>query len=159
MATYTNPAAERSMANTDSAGVLVVNPFKFDFANTAYAPATVPINTLIQIGIVPAGCKLVPHLCRISVPILDANGVPTGDYTIGSATDPDALKGSAASETAVVLSGEDFIADTSQLGSRTVDVPVYIKAIAASATAPVVGVIEADLAIRAFDATVDSEVL
>jgi len=159
MSTYSNPAAARSLSNTDRAGSVVVNPFKFDFANTGYAPTALAATTLIQIGIVPAGCKLIPHLCRISVPVLDSNGAPTGDYSIGSATTPTALKASAASETAVVLSGEDFTADTSELGSRTVDVPVYITIINVSATAPVTGVIEADLAIRAFDATIDSEVL
>lgn len=158
MTTYANPAAERSLANTDSAGVLVCNPSKF-VLGASYAPTDINNGDLIQIGIVPAGCKLVPHLCRISVPQLDSNGAPTGDYSIGSATTAGALKGTAASETAVVLSGEDFVADTSELGARNVDVPVYIKALADSATTPTTGTIEADLVIRAYDATIDSDVL
>lgn len=158
MTTYTNPATERSLVNTDSAGVLACNPSKFALG-ASYAPSDINTGDLIQIGIVPAGCKLVPHLCRISVPVLDSNGAPTGDYSIGSATDPDALKDTAASETAVVLSGEDFTADTSELGARNVDVPVYIKALADSATTPTTGTIDVDLVIRAYDANVDSDVL
>ena len=118
------------------------------------APAAIAADDLIQIGVVPAGNKLVPQLSRISIPAMDS-GTPTGDYSIGSADDPDALKGSAASETAVVLFGEDFTPVTSELGALGVDVPVYIKALAASATPPVVGQVIADLVIRPFDSAVD----
>lgn len=158
MATSKNPAVDQGQAVPASAGVVVVNRSVFDFSDTSYAPASIASADLIQIGVVPAGCKLIPHLCRISVPTLDSNGSPTGDYTLGSSVDPDALKGSAAAETAVVLSGEDFTATTSELGAKAADVKVYLKAVAAVATAAVTGSIIADLAIRAYDSQVDTDV-
>lgn len=157
MTTYSNPAADRGAANVDSAGVVAVNRFKFDLAQS-YAPTDLNNGDLIKIGFVPAGCKLVPHLCCIKVPALDSNGSPTGDYTIGTADDPDALKGSAASETAVTLSGEDFVLATADIGAKNVDVAVYIKAVADSATTPATGTVVADLAIRAYDSSIDSDV-
>lgn len=156
MATYKNPAVDGPQATPCAAGELKTNRHVFDFAGN-YAPASIAVSDLIQIGVVPAGCKLVPQLSRASIPILDTNGAPTGDYTIGSADDPDALKGSAAAETAVVLFGEDWTAVTGELGAKAEDVPVYITATAAAATAQVAGQIVADLVIRPFDSAVDAD--
>ena len=157
MSTYKNPAVDQGQATPLQAGELVLNRFEFDLAG-AYAPSDLNNGDLIQIGVVPAGCKLVPHLCRISVPQLDSDGSPTGDWTLGSTDDPDALKGSSAAETAVVLSGEDFTADTSDLGAESADVKVYLKVVADVATVPSTGVIAADLVVRAFNDRTDADV-
>jgi len=158
MATYKNPAALAGKAIPTEAGQVKINRDVFDFANPATRPATFVTNDLLLIGIVPAGCKLVPHLTRISMPALDSNGAPTGDYEIGTATDSDALKATAPSETAVVLSGEDFVLATADIGAKFVDVPIYAKALANSATVPVTGKVIADLVIRPYDSAVDTDV-
>lgn len=156
MTTSKNPNVDGPQATPCEAGGLKFNRHVFDFA-ASYAPAAIAQNDLLQIGVVPAGNKLVPHLSRISVPVLDSNGAPTGDYAIGSEDNDDALKASAASETAVILSGEDFTAVTSELGALAEDVPIYIKAVNASATSPVTGKVIADLVIRPFDSAFDTD--
>ena len=93
MATYANPAAERSLSNTDRAGTVVVNPFQFDFANTAYKPASLVSTDKIQIGIVPAGCVLLPHLSLVRIPIIDTSG--SGAASIGTASSAANLKAAA----------------------------------------------------------------
>lgn len=158
MSTYKNPAVDQGQAVPCDAGVVVLNRFEFDLSNTSYAPTDINNGDLIQIGVVPANCKLIPHLSRVSIPALDSNGSPTGDYTVGSTVDADALKGSAASETAVVLSGEDFTVITSDLGTKASDVKVYIAAVADSATTPATGLIVAELAIRAYRSDTDADV-
>lgn len=139
MTTYANPSVGKNVRTSEDAGQLTLNLFVFDLAATAYQPPALAQNDLIQIGLVPLGEKLVPHLCRIDVPQLDSNGAPTGDYAIGTLADDDALKGSAASETAVTLFGEDFALATAAVGSASDDTPIYLKAVNASATLPVVG--------------------
>ena len=158
MATYRNPAVLAAKAVGTEAGDLVLNREVFDFANTGYKAASIANNDLIQIGVVPAGNKLVPHLCLLQIPILDTNGSPTGDYTLGSANDPDALKGSAAAETAVNLSGEDFILGTADLGAQYDDVPIYLKAVNNFATLQVTGKIVFDVVTRPYDPGVDVDV-
>lgn len=152
---YTNPAAERSMANSDSAGQLVVNPFKFDVANTAYKPASLGIGDAIQIGIVPAGCVLLPHLSLVRIPALDTNGSPTGSASIGTAASAANLKATTAVSAAQTLSGEDFLLVNGPIGSKTVDTPILLTFTAAVATLQTTGTIYADLAIRAWDANID----
>lgn len=159
MANTYNPAVKQGVAVPVSAGDIVMNRFIYDFAQTSYADADINDTDTITIGVVPAGCKLVPHLSRISIPILDTNGAPTGDYSLGTATDPDALKGSAAAETAVVLSGEDFTVLTSELGAKASDVEVILTAIGNVATTTAVGKIYVELAIRPYDSRLDSDVL
>lgn len=156
MATSKNPAVDNSKATPCDAGGIRFNRDVFDLAGS-YAPAAVASGDLIQIGVIPAGNKLVPHLSRIAVPQLDSNGAPTGDYSIGSAADPDALKASAPAETAVVLSGEDFTAVTSELGALAEDVPVYITAVNGFATLAAAGKVVADLVIRPFNSRIDTD--
>lgn len=159
MTDFKNPATLQGKAIPTEAGDLKINREVFDFANTTYRPAALTTADRIQVGTVPAGCKLVPHLSRLSAPTIDSNGAPTGDYTIGSNGDPDALKGSAPSETAVVLSGEDFLLATADLGAKYVDVPIYVVPIANSATVPVTGKFIGDWVIRPYDSAVDTDVI
>lgn len=156
MATTYNPAVRQGKAVPTEAGSLKLLREVYTLGSS-YASTDINNGDLIQVGVVPAGCKLVPHLSRLSVPAIDSNGAPTGDYTIGSATDPDALKGTAASETAVVLSGEDFDLVNGALGAKAADVPIYVKAIADSATTPTTGSFVADWVIRPYDSAVDSD--
>lgn len=159
MANTYNPAVKQGVAVPDSAGDLKLNRFIYDFAQTSYADADINDLDTIVIGVVPAGCKLVPHLSRIVIPQLDTNGAPTGDYQIGTVTDPDALKGSAAAETAVILSGEDFTVLTSELGAKASDVEVVISAIGNVATTTTTGKIIAELVVRPYDSRLDADVL
>lgn len=156
MTTSANHGVSKNVRTGEAAGVPTLNPFVFDFA-ASYAPATFTSVTSdrIQIGEVPAGEVLVPHLCRISIPQLDSNGAPTGDYSIGTADDPDALKGSAASETAVVLTGEDLLVQATPVGARDVPTPIYIHALAAHATVAVTGKVKFDQVTRPYDVTID----
>lgn len=153
--TYTNPAAERSMSNTDRAGTIVVNPFAFDVANAAYKPASLGIGDKIQIGIVPAGCVLLPHLSLVRIPALDTNGSPTGSASIGTAASAANLKATAVVTSAQTLSGEDFLLSNGPIGSKTVDTPIYLTFTIAVATLQTTGTIYADLACRAWDTTID----
>lgn len=154
MTTYANPANSHKLPSPMLAGEITFRRFKFDLSDANYAPttATIVANDLLEIGVVPAGMKLVPHLGHAEVPQLDSNGTPTGDFAIGSATDPDALKGNQASETAVVMTGEDFliVAGTAELGAKEANVPIYIKAVNASATNPKTGVIYLDAFFRPY---------
>lgn len=151
-----NPAVSKNLRTSEAAGQLTLNHFEFDLAGP-YAPSTFASTSSdrIQIGEVPAGEVLVPHLCRISIPALDANGSPTGDYAIGTEDDPDALKGTAASETPVVLSGEDLLYPAPPIGSPNVPTPIYVSALAAHATLATSGVIVFDQVTRPYDSTID----
>jgi hypothetical protein len=155
MTTYANPAAERSMANNDRVGDLVVNPFAFDVANAAYKPASLAISDKVQIGIVPAGCVLLPHLSLIRIPALDTNGSPTGSASIGTSASAANIKATTSVSAAQTLSGEDFLLTNGPIGSRTVDTPIYLTFTAAVATLQTTGTIYADLAIRCWDKTID----
>lgn len=157
MATTYNPAVRQGKAVPTEAGQLKVLHEVYTLG-ASYASTDINNGDLIQVGVVPAGCKLVPHLSALRIPAIDSNGAPTGDYTIGSATTPAALKGSAASETAVTLSGEDFLLASAELGAKAADVPIYVKAVADSATTPTTGSFVADWVIRPYDSAVDTDV-
>lgn len=154
MTTHTNPKmAVPPIANT--AFTPIFFPFTFDFADPIQKPAAIAANDLILIGTIPAGHVMLYQLSRFAIPQLDSAGSPTGDYSIGTEAVPAALKGSAASETAVALFGEDILIPAAVIGSPTDDTPIYIKAIAASATVPSTGKIVAELAYRAWDSSID----
>lgn len=155
MATYKAISADSTPIPVPrEAGAVFIANSKFDFAVAAQRPASIGIGDMVQVGVVPAGCVLVQHLSRISLPSLDSAGSPTGDYSIGTALVPAALKAAAPAETAVVHTGEDLLAAT-VIGSRDVDTPVYAVFTTAVATVPTTGAIVANLAIRAFDGGFD----
>jgi len=156
MATARNPGVSKNVRTSEDAGQLTLNHFEFDLA-ASYRPTSFAATTSdrIQIGEVPAGEVLVPHLCRIAVPVLDTHNSPTGDYSIGTADDADALKGTAASETAVVLSGEDLLVQPDGVGSRDQPTPIYLHALGAHATLAATGKVVFDQVSRPFDATID----
>ena len=165
MGTIRNPSIVHSVRGYQSAHDLNFNRFVHNLAAgysitpAAGGDASLSVADKIQIGVVPAGEKLVPQLCLLKIPALDTDGSPTGDYQVGTATDPDALKGSAASETAVNLFGEDWIlTGTADIGSKDEDVPIYITIINASATRAPTGLIVFEQVTRAFDDANDTNV-
>jgi hypothetical protein len=140
MATNYAAPAVNTVNSSEDAGQLTFNAFDFDFAKS-YAPAALGAGDKIQIGVVPAGEKLVPQLCRLDMLKIDT-GTPTGDYSIGTEDAPTALKGSTASETsAAVLFGEDWSLATGAVGSADEPTPIYIVIINASDAVPTTGVI------------------
>lgn len=153
MATLKNPAHEKNLVGAFKAGELAYRRFEYDLA-ASYHSDDINNGDLIQIGVIPAGHRLVEPLSRLNLPAIEG-GTPASDYTIGTAADPDALKGSAASETAVVLFGEDWTA-SNVVGSKTEDTPIYITIITADMhTEIVVGTIQFDAVYRPWDDTVD----
>lgn len=156
MATKKNPANEGVAGSLFAAHVVGLQRFEFDLS-AGYASGAGTDETLILIGYVPTDCVMVRHLSRAEIPQLDSNGAPTGDYEIGTAADPDALKASAAAETAVVLSGEDWRTDTDTgvIGSQTEETPIYIRISNGIATLGT-GTIVFDLAYRAFNSRTDA---
>jgi len=156
MATFKNPAVLQGKAVPAQAGGLCLNREVFDFAATAYRPAAIANADRIQIGVVPAGCKLVSHLSQIRLPVIDTNGTATGQASIGTNGAPAALKAAGAVNTAQILSGEDLTA--ADIGAKEVDVPIYLVFTAAVATAQVAGKAIADLVVRPYDSNVDTDV-
>lgn len=156
MSTFRNPAVLQGKAIPLQAGEAVVNRDVFDFANTSYRPSAVVSGDLIQIGVVPAGCKLVPHLSQIQIPAIDTSGTPTGQASIGTTNDTDALKAAGAVNAAQRLFGEDLL--PADAGAQYVDVPIFLAFTANVATLAATGKIVADLAIRAFDDRVDTDI-
>lgn len=156
MTDFKNPGVSKNVRTSEDSGQLTLNHFVFDLA-ASYKPATFNEATddRIQIGEIPAGEVLVPHLCRIAIPEIDADGSPTGDYLIGTDADPDALKGSAASETPVVLTGEDILVQATPVGSRTAPTPIYVTAAGATATLAETGQFVFDQCTRPWDVTID----
>lgn len=139
----------------DYVGVLVGKRFRTDLSDRTNLPAgTDPIVTTdsLQIGVVPAGYVLVPHLCNIRIPVLDV--AAGGDYSIGTIADPDALAAAAAAETARALFGEDFTL-TNVVGDIDDDVAIIIKPTTNFTALDATGVILADLVYRVFDPVLD----
>lgn len=156
MTTFNNSKL-RARATPAEAGALYVDRQITDLANADQFPTVPASGDSIQIGVVPAGCKLVPQLCTIQVPILDSNGAPTVKYKIGSVATAAALAAEKTPGAAVsVVATTDFIVAAAGFGSPTDDVPIYLNLSAARATATTIGKILADLALRAWDSELDS---
>lgn len=115
----------------------------------------------IQIGVVPAGCKLVPHLCLLQVPVLDTNAASTVKYKIGSVATVGALAAEVTpgnNATSTVASAS-FLVGAAGFGSATDDTPIYLNLSAAVATQPAAGArgkVLFDVALRAWDSVIDS---
>lgn len=138
-------------------GSLYIDRQVTDLADRSFIPANLAIGDNIQIGVVPAGCKLVAHLSAIQVPVLDTSGTPTVKYKIGSVATVAALAaektpGAAAS----VVAPSDFVIGATGWGSPTDDTPIYLNLSAAIATQAATGKIVFDVALRAWDSEFDS---
>lgn len=117
-------------------------------------PAAPASGDQIQIGVIPAGHVLVPHLSLFQVPELDSNASPTGKFKLGTDANATAIAAEQNGGGPLVLSGEDLVL-TGTVGSQTDDTPVFLTLSAALATKATTGAIVADLAIRAFRQGVD----
>lgn len=154
--TTRNNAKLVSGVTPDENGDLLLDRQITNLADRSFIPAALANGDNIQIGVVPAGCKLVAHLSTIQVPALDTNGTPTVKYKIGSVATVAALAaektpGAAAS----IVATTDFIAGAAGFGSPTDDTPIYLTLSAAIATQAATGKIIADWVFRNWDPSVD----
>ena len=137
---YSNPDVQKNLRTAEDAGDVTVNVFVFDFANAAYKPAALVSGDTIQIGTIPAGEKLVAHLSRLDLPIIDTNGAPTGTGTVGiTGSAADIAASQTLSATAKILVGSSFALATADVGDPNVDTPVYLTLTANVATLATTG--------------------
>lgn len=154
MSTLKNLANEQHELSALAQGLLLFDRFTFDLA-AAYASGAATDETIIVLGYVPVDCKLVEQLSRLYVPQLDTNVSPTGDYEIGTLTDTDALIASKAAETAAgTLFGEDWIRQTTSIGSQTERTAIVLRVSNTIATLGT-GVIVFEPVFRAWNPFVD----
>lgn len=160
MAKYDN-AHLVSRATPTASAALYIDRQVTDLDASGFLTAAPASGDNIQIGVVPAGCKLVPQMCTIQVPVLDTNAASTVKYKIGSVATPAALvlektPGNNAKST---VAASDFIVGAAGFGSPTDDVPIYLNLSAAVATQPAAGArgkVIFDVAFRAWDSVVDA---
>ena len=152
MSTYNNPKLNSRITPTAN-GALYIDRQITDISDPVQFPAAAANGDLIQIGVVPAGTKLVEHLCRLQVPKLDTNVSPTVKFKIGTATTADALVSEATQTAAINDLQPQFKAV--EIGSATDDTPIYLTLSAAIATQAASGLIKFDVALRAYDSEVD----
>lgn len=127
MATLKNPANEQRGLSVLAQGVLAFDRFTFDLTKS-YATGAAADETILVLGYVPVDCKLVEHLSRIYLPVIDAGGVPTGDYEIGTLTDTDALLASRAGESAAgMIVGAGWLRQTTSIGSQTEATAIVLR--------------------------------
>lgn len=159
-AVFRNPAVLAAKATPTGAGDLRLNREVFDFANPNHRPAAIASTNRIQIGVIPAGCKFVPHLSALRLPAIDSNGTPTGQASIGTTANPAVLRAAASVGTAVVHTGEDFTnAANGDIGAKDVDVPLFATFTANVATVASTGRIAFDVVVRPYESGVDTDVL
>lgn len=134
MATHKNPADENRGLSVLAQGVLAYDRYTFDLEAT-YAIGADANESILILGYVPTDCVLVEHLSRLFVPQIDSDGVPTGDWEVGTLSDTDALISSTAAETTdTVFFGEDFTRQTTPIGSETEPVAIVMRMSSAIAT-------------------------
>lgn len=154
MATFKNPLNEQHELSVYAQGALALDRFTFDLA-AAYASGAVTDESLIVVGYVPVDCKLVEQLSRLYLPQLDSNVSPTGDYEVGTLADTDALLASRAAETAAAVTfGEDWIRQTTSIGSQTERTAIVIRVSNVIATLGT-GVIVFEPVFRAWNPIID----
>jgi hypothetical protein len=158
MTTFINSKL-RARATPDGAGELYIDRQVTNLdAIVTSAPAS---GDNIQIGIVPAGCKLVPHLCLLQVPVLDTNAASTVKYKIGTVASVAALAAEVTpgNNATSSIASASFLVGAAGFGSPTDDVPIYLTLSAAVATQPAAGArgkVLFDVALRAWDSVIDS---
>ena len=136
----TAPSSERQSS-------LVVDYTEFDISK--FPGFALALNEEIDLYQIPAGHELVPHLCRIMLPDLDAGGAPTAQVQIGTEGTPAALlAATAVGSAATDFSGEDFNGVTGRIGSLNADTPLKIRMSTAPQTQVTTGIIRAWVAYR-----------
>lgn len=162
MPTYSNPSLAPLTPIPSAVGPLIHDRRTFDLAASAgYRPASLVNGDDIILFTVPAGCVLVPHLTRIAFPVIDSNGAPTGQASIGhivqdAAAVPASLRAAATVGTAVrVDSGEDFLQPAAPIGHPTLPTNVILRFTANVATLAASGQIVCDYFVRAYRTDID----
>lgn len=157
MPTYSNPSLAPLTPIPSSVGPLIHDRRTFDLAASAgHRPASLVSGDDIVLFTVPAGCVLVPHLCRFSFPVIDSAGSPTGQASIGTTAVPAALRAAAVvSGAARIDSGEDLLQPTAPIGHPTEPVNVVLRFTANVATLATTGQIVSDFVVRAYRTDID----
>lgn len=161
MTTYNNSKL-RARATPAGAGQLYIDRQITNLDATGFLTSAPASGDNIQIGVVPAGCKLVPQLCTIQVPVLDAHAsASTVKYKIGSVATVGALAAEVTpgNNLATIVAASAFIVGAAGFGSPTDDTPIFLNLSAAVATQPAAGArgkVLFDLALRAWDSVIDS---
>jgi hypothetical protein len=132
MATFSNPGNKQHSISGMAAGELVWDRFTFDLS-ASYASGVASAASIIEIGYVPAGFRLVENLSRLYLPVFDSNVSPTGDIEVGVAGTVNALVASQAAETAAAVTA--LLRQTTSIGSDSADTPIILTVINALATA------------------------
>lgn len=152
MANNYSVAKQRARITATAAGALYQDVQKVDLA--ALALGTVAIGDTIQVGVVPAGHVLVPELSGFTTDQIDANGTPTGTFSLGIAGSAAGLLAATAFGATVTKAPGALL--SAAVGSETADVPILLTATAAVATAATTGVFTGKWVLRAFDPAVDA---
>lgn len=147
--TMTNRTGLRAALTPFASGALYLDRQLTHLDDATQWPAAIASGDQIQIGVVPAGCVLVPQLSSFQIPKVDSNGAATGKYKLGTASAITAIAAEQNGNAAVSLFGED-LALTGVVGSPTDDTPIYLTASAAVATVSATGTLVADLVLRAW---------
>lgn len=133
MTTLVNPSNKQHLLTPPSpAGGLVWDRFVFDLS-ASYASGVATAGTILEIGYVPAGFRLVENLSRLYLPVFDSNVSPTGDIEVGITGTVNALVASQAAETAAAVTA--LLRQTTSIGSDSADTPIILTVINALATA------------------------
>ncbi len=162
MTQYLNPHLQaRITPNTK--GALYEDRQLTNLADPIAVPPALAVGDQLQIGVIPAGCVLVPELTTLHLPVFDTNAAPTGAATIGTAASTAILAGAQAlSATQKDLRGSalGFSAlpgAAVPLGSPDTDIPIFLTFTGAVATRAAVGQVVCDFVFRAFDAIRDPQ--
>lgn len=139
----------RAAVTPFASGALYIDRQLTHFDNANQWPAAIANGDQVQIGVVPAGCVLVPQLSCFQIPKVDTNGAATGKFKLGTADTIAAIAAEQNGGGALSLFGEDLVL-TGVVGSPTDDTPIYLTASAAVATVAATGTLIADLALRAW---------
>lgn len=163
MPTYRNPSNALLTPISDAVGVLVHDRRTFDLAAAAgYRPPSLVNTDDIVLYEVPAGQVLVPHLCRFAIPVIDSNGAPTGQASLGHIVQTPtpiaataSLRAAAAVNAARIDSAEDLLQPTAPIGHPEFPTLVVLRFTANVATVAPTGQIIADVVTRAYRRDID----
>ena len=153
---YQNPTLAQHVPTHIGVGQVTVDRRTFDLAAAAghRPPSLVSTNDIVLFR-VPAGFALIPHLCRFSFPIIDSNGTPTGQASIGVTGNLAGIRPAAALNVARIDTGEDLLQPAGPIGNPINDVDVLLRFTANVATIAATGQIICDFAYRPYRTDID----
>lgn len=130
-----------------ASGALYIDRQEVSLADDNAWPSAVALGDQIQIGVVPAGCVLVPWLSNLNLPVLDSGPSGTLSVSVGTQATPAALKATATAIAPANVAGST-LAPGVVIGSNLTNTPIFITATAAAVAAAQTGTIVFDLALR-----------